>query len=1066
MKQIRLFIEGVEVQLDESVDFALNRYFEDTSKPTDKYIEFSKTVSVPFSLSNNRLFGSIYEPDRIITKDNSGDFTGIHFDPYRKLAMRLQDGDDVLMSGYAKMLSVDWDGEKGTYSLNLYGELGKIFGELSKVTFDNTNIEQDTQDYFIDGGQYYRETMNRQLIYDSWNSNRTYRPLVKTTDINYKPYNIVGWTPLNIRYDSDTLDQKSFELGDGKTKTFTEVLEQLTNPTFVDATKCNPDTAIGDGLMPRDIGEWRCYLQQPFMYFDKLMQLMNEKCKLLTGYEFWLDSNWFSSDNPFYDKAVFTLKNFENDVKDDIETDSAICTISGIYRYNSTDDVYRPLPSTKYSSGIYATQNGRLGLATANSNVINIRNSVNGTFSIPIKVIMSLLNADKKISVKISSECALVVELKVVGKNGDTLNYKNAFTSDTPLFDTTGYDSVKDVGSTSTGEFNFTADYNFSMFQSLMGDTATVTATAYWRMPGAIYTPFISATTDATHTANTTRIWPSFFTTGMPDNSDLNLKLRENNTRSYSTIALNDLWNNDVSPFDVIMQYCKMFRIGIFTDDVNKQVKFIPYSTYFSQYEILDWSDKLNKSVDYQIKPITYENKWVKFNYEDNSTKLNEKYKKQFGVQFGEYKIDTHYVFNNETEGLFEDIKCPMENTDNVLSWTNLYDNRRIVYSFPAEKYIYSKDDSGKLQDNFGTFYFDNGIVDFDTEDRLHLRKNIITDDSQNMIDSSKYVYNQYGDRTRTYKYHQLGTFIGKYMMTFTVPSYTFCYQDYAGKTGLYETFWKNYLQERYDVQNKIVTCYLNLKNSDWTNFEFNKFIKINNQLYFVNKIFDYNPASGEPVKCELITIQNILGYTKDNYNPYLSIAPETGTILRNNGSFDVNVEATQVVYVTSSVPAYTKIDGHTLSNATPQEIYEGNHTITTSGVPAGTNSVVITFRSGTYTKTLTLTIPTHFELYKYDASAIGGRGYKIEDNSTITMEANDYDTWLLVSSADWTWQDVTGGLQGFYINNVENSGSGQANTIGETLDIETRQMQVQQNGRLQFLNSDNEEINVLIEIV
>ena len=141
MRQIRLFLNGVEVELNEDVSFVLNQYFEDTSKPTLKYITFSKTVSIPFTLNNNRLFGGIYSPDRIITYDNTGDFTNIHFDPYKKIDMRLQNDNDVLMVGYAKMLSVDWDGEKGVYNLNLYGELGKVFGELSKVTFDNTNIK-------------------------------------------------------------------------------------------------------------------------------------------------------------------------------------------------------------------------------------------------------------------------------------------------------------------------------------------------------------------------------------------------------------------------------------------------------------------------------------------------------------------------------------------------------------------------------------------------------------------------------------------------------------------------------------------------------------------------------------------------------------------------------------------------------------------------------------------------------------------------------------------------------------------------------------------------------------
>lgn len=1054
MSQIRLFLENKEVELDNSVDFTLNQYFEDTSKPTDKYIEFSKTVSIPFTINNNRLFGSIYSPDRIITYDNTGDYTNIHFDPYKKISMRLQNGDDVLMVGFAKMLSVDWDGEKGVYNLNLYGELGKVFGELSKVSFDSTNLEQD---YWIYGGDYYNETLNRQLIYDSWNSNQNVINLVRTNDSHYEPHNIVGWTPLNIRYDNDTLDQKSFELSDGSTKTFTEVLEQLTNPTFVDATKCNPDTAIGDGLMPREIGEWRSYLQQPFMYFNKLMQIMADKCKLLTGYEFSLDPNWFSYKNPFYKNVVFTLKNFEKD--EFVSNTYSVTTPGRGYTSNSN----------------YTTQKGGL-LKISNPNEVkpiyhptydefslNNFEKVGISFNLPITFWVA--SETIKSDVQINNDNALIVETQYVDASDRTQSWYYVF-----------------VSKNTTVKSSIRSKYSGNIITFITVDSFTKKESGYLSYEyKTTITPAFSA--DYTNSAIKLKLnvvfyknnWP--FTsggdaevngTGIESNGigNVQFNLYEKTTRSYGNITLNTLWNNDVKPFDLIMQYCKMFRIGIFADNVKKQIKFIPYSTYFSQYEVLDWTDKLDKGLDYQIKPITYENKWVKFNYDDNSTKLNEKYNKKFGLQFGEYKIDTHYVFNDETEELFEDIKCPMENTDNVLSWTNLYSNKRIVYSFPAEMYIYSKDDDNKLQDNFGTFYLDAGIVDFDTEDRLYLRSNIITDDSQNMIGTGKYVYNQYSNQIKTTKYHQLSTFIGKYMITYTVPSYTFCYQDYKGKVGLYETFWQNYLQERYDVQNKIVTCYLRLKNSDWNNFDFNKFVKIDNQLYFVNKIFDYNPSSNEPTKCELITIQDVNGYIKDGYNPYLAISPETDTTTRNSGSVVVNVESTQDVYVTSSIPTYIQIDGKNLSNTTPQTIQSGKHTITTNGVPASYSNAVITFRSGTYTKTLTITFTSYFDLYWYDANAIGNLGAKIDNNSTEVFQVDEQETWILQSSSDWTWANTDSGLQDFKIDGTDGSGSGSASAIGVPLSIDTSRMLQGQEGFIKFTNNDGNIINVKIEIV
>ena len=48
----------------------------------------------------------------------------------------------------------------------------------------------------------------------------------------------------------------------------------------------------------------------------------------------------------------------------------------------------------------------------------------------------------------------------------------------------------------------------------------------------------------------------------------------------------------------------------------------------------------------------------------------------------------------------------------------------------------------------------------------------------------------------------------------------------------------------------------------DWINFKFYHFVMIENVLYFVNKIYDYDITSSDSVKCDLITISDISGYT------------------------------------------------------------------------------------------------------------------------------------------------------------------------------------------------------------
>ena len=163
----RLFIENKEIELDESVQFAITKQFEDLSNPTNIINNWRKTVSIPFTASNNAIFGHIYNPDRLIVVGPPDILTGIHFDPLKKLDMRLQDGDNVLMTGYAKMNEIKQSKGKGTYELTLFGQLGKVLQEMSKITFDTTTI--DTK-YLIDGSQYLEEYINKELVYNSWNS--------------------------------------------------------------------------------------------------------------------------------------------------------------------------------------------------------------------------------------------------------------------------------------------------------------------------------------------------------------------------------------------------------------------------------------------------------------------------------------------------------------------------------------------------------------------------------------------------------------------------------------------------------------------------------------------------------------------------------------------------------------------------------------------------------------------------------------------------------------------------------------------------------------------------------
>ena len=78
----------------------------------------------------------------------------------------------------------------------------------------------------------------------------------------------------------------------------------------------------------------------------------------------------------------------------------------------------------------------------------------------------------------------------------------------------------------------------------------------------------------------------------------------------------------------------------------------------------------------------------------------------------------------------------------------------------------------------------------------------------------------------------------------------------------IYDGFWKRYIEERYNLNNKKLTAYFDLTPSDFYMFKFSKFVKIENSLFIVNKISDFDMNGSGSTKVELIGVTDITAYT------------------------------------------------------------------------------------------------------------------------------------------------------------------------------------------------------------
>lgn len=84
---------------------------------------------------------------------------------------------------------------------------------------------------------------------------------------------------------------------------------------------------------------------------------------------------------------------------------------------------------------------------------------------------------------------------------------------------------------------------------------------------------------------------------------------------------------------------------------------------------------------------------------------------------------------------------------------------------------------------------------------------------------------------------------------------------NYGEDATLYNKFWKSYLTDRYDVNTKKVSCYVNLEGLKITQDTLRDFYYFNNSIWVINKIENYLPNSYETTKIEFVKVNDT-----DNY--------------------------------------------------------------------------------------------------------------------------------------------------------------------------------------------------------
>lgn len=686
MKDIRLYIANKLVDCTDGISLPMTYQLEDFSNPTLVKNSFSKTISIPGTKNNNKIFGEIYKLDRMQHYEEwtgNIELNGINFDPSKRVDFQIYKDADLVESGYMQLNDISIQENNITYNITLYGGIGDFFYGL-KYKEDGTSKSLADIRYFIEdeNGNVLEEKdemnfeVNKEFVNECFNKDFNVEGNQLTDTITFIPaYNGV--------YD---------DFDSSKCLINTNELSTSVFPTSIKEDGVTYETVNGYGLanLEKDYTEWemrdlRSYYQRPAIKVSKLIESICREEN--SGYKVTYDPTFFNKDNPYWSKTFVALPLLTSN---DNVTDEEIGGLTNIYQTDT--DSYR---FAQVGNEKYRWANGKIGLNMPNTSmdeygVITINDWTEST----------------KLNLTVSFRSWF---------------HPNGLPASGHYYDPL-YISFGRIGS--GGAFMYAQQFS-NYLEVVDADTHLIIARStieefddpYWAKYNQVIKPF----DDAKVTRRTGNLKKAegnnyYFVTENEENSEFTLKIKNCKVpkriqlylRTYITIGssnqqmvsnndfyLNGSWGynyqtmvtywgenvllsgeakftsaevsgnslifekntvlkTDKTPADFLLDYTKLFGLYFIKDRYDKSIFICTRNTFFNG-KVNDWSKRIDYSKDLTITPILFDKKYYLMQLDTPETKDALRYKSQYTQQYGQQRLSTGYNFNYDSDNFYDE---------------------------------------------------------------------------------------------------------------------------------------------------------------------------------------------------------------------------------------------------------------------------------------------------------------------------------------------------------------------------------------------------------------------------
>ena len=724
--EVQLYIGGVPVELTQDVDILFTYSVDEITNPTVVKNSYSKTITIEDTPNNSQLFGQFWNVERI--QSIEGGF-GTTFNPAKRVPFTLYVNGEIYQEGYAKLMNVKTVGKNNTYEISLFGGLGSFWYNLSYHGDDNE-------------GDNKRKLSDLRFMTDSDTpSEREFDFVAKKETIQDAWNNVTAgtssmWHYINFMdsYDGypDDFDADKVLVNLGETPVTPDAGGtpsrrpggRTTSSAFISTTSNTDGTyASYDGYVvaelpkertAQEMREFRSYLMRPVV---RVKEIINACCNPENngGYTVDLDPSFFSSENPYWEKAWMTLPlltsmDFNGNEGDD-QTGVTMTIGSTTTGGTRTGELYTE--TTVFNIGTITANTDfnisfdlQLGAwlispgswVTHDTNWVKDHSVTGGMYMSPVSMYpcaystLSGTYYPGSICVQLvaySRDGKIITGSEVFnctsgynphrtsqgGRGGATtvstyVPTPNDFTAFTPGYETTY--------TTKSGEFRPYGDGNQNHWK--MSDklsfklkklpktctlklivskvnAASMTGNKAMYMYQRYYANY---TTDSDGYLNssysTAYRTPGAISSFDYEISNVNVSLSEGDEsiRTGAKFSKADLLNTDYTPAEFFLSYSKLFGLYFEKDKYEDKIYVRTRNTFYRKQNVIDLSDRIDMSKTYQITPLVFDAKWYNFNLDSEGCLFGEQYESTYGQPYGIQRVNTSYNFDASEKKLYD----------------------------------------------------------------------------------------------------------------------------------------------------------------------------------------------------------------------------------------------------------------------------------------------------------------------------------------------------------------------------------------------------------------------------